>query len=154
MSKRAAIAGSLVDVKNVNVHKSVRLIIDVPAELATTVIEAFGWPTQVNPVSVAVARLDLSNTEKPSKPAQSFATMPSGQQAGMLCSDPTFRNFLAEHGDWQGTPLDAETAAHYVRTHCGVSSRSEIDKNATAKTLWRDLVEDFRGWQRALEVVG
>jgi hypothetical protein len=58
MQDAAVISGSLVDAKNVNTHKVMRLIIDVPAENALKVIAAFGWPTMVNPVSVAVARLN------------------------------------------------------------------------------------------------
>lgn len=157
MTKRAVISGSLVDVKNVNVHKCVRLTIEVPAELATTVIEAFGWPTQVNPVSVAVARLDLSKAKepeaKPSKPAQSFATMPPAQQAGIYCADPVFWRFLAETFPHDSIE-SADDAAKFVRAKCLVASRSDIDNHKPSGRLWRDLVEDFRGWKLAAEVVG
>ena len=57
MNDAAVIGGSLVDVKNFNTDKSVRLVIDVPAELALRVIEIFGWPTRADPIPVAVARL-------------------------------------------------------------------------------------------------
>ena len=58
MTEAAIIAGSLVDVRNVGTHKSVKLTIHVPEEHATRVVAAFGWPTGVNPVSVAIARLE------------------------------------------------------------------------------------------------
>lgn len=59
MTNRPAIlAGSLVDVRNIGVHKSVRLTIHVPQELAMRVFECFGWPTGATPVSVAIARFD------------------------------------------------------------------------------------------------
>ena len=57
MSDAAIIQGSLIDVRNAGQHKEVILKIAVPAELAMRVLDAFGWPTAVNPVSVAVARL-------------------------------------------------------------------------------------------------
>lgn len=53
-----AITGSLVDARNVGAHKSFRLIVDVPAELAMDAINAFGWPSMVSPVPVAVAGLE------------------------------------------------------------------------------------------------
>ena len=43
----AAITAMLVDVRNVNAHKCVRLEIHVPAEQAGAVMAAFGWPTMV-----------------------------------------------------------------------------------------------------------
>jgi len=55
--KPIAITGQLVDVRNIAAHKSARLLIDVPAEQAASIIAAFGWPTMVSPVPVAVARL-------------------------------------------------------------------------------------------------
>lgn len=57
MSKTSAIDAYLVDVKNVNTHKVVELKIHVPQERAMEVFELFGWPTMVNPVSIAIARL-------------------------------------------------------------------------------------------------
>lgn len=59
-AKPAAVMGSLVNLKNVATHKSIALTIHVPAEAAQAVLGAFGWPTMVDPVSVAVARLEES----------------------------------------------------------------------------------------------
>lgn len=126
MQDAAVISGSLVDAKNVNTHKVMRLIIDVPAENALKVIAAFGWPTMVNPVSVAVARLDerkVLPTEQPNnhrpdptpRPDQSvgvpagadkerraFSELKPPQQAGILCNSEAFYRFLAEKfgGQW------------------------------------------------------
>ena len=61
----AAIMGSLVDVRNVGTHKSVKLTIHTPEEYAMKVVDPFGWPTGVNPIPVAIARLDLEKTNKP-----------------------------------------------------------------------------------------
>lgn len=57
MTKLAAIEGQLVGIKNVSTHKSACLTIHVPEEYALKVIEAFGWPTMVAPVHVAIARM-------------------------------------------------------------------------------------------------
>lgn len=58
MTDAAIISGSLVDVRNVGTHKSVKLTIHVPEEYAMKVVEAFGWPTGVNPVPVAIAHMN------------------------------------------------------------------------------------------------
>ena len=122
MTDAAIIAGSLVDAKNVNSHKCMRLIIDVPAENALKVIAAFGWPTMVNPVSVAVARLEegarrsvadpAEETSFPGNPSDSGNKATSGrnaagaaastaarspaQIAGYLCTLGSFQKFLRE----------------------------------------------------------
>src|SRR5262249_23740569 len=110
MSDAAVIQGSLVDVRNIGHDKAVVLKIHVPAERALAVIEAFGWPTQVSPVAVAIARLvesevrrneSVSNlphdveeaapvVDRPARPLVSLA-----QQAGFLCNTPRFRQFIS-----------------------------------------------------------
>lgn len=82
MTDAAIIAGALVDMKNVSTHKCMRLIIDVPAENALKVIAAFGWPTMVNPVSVAVARLRENANELDEGLRQSAGTEQLSSGAG------------------------------------------------------------------------
>ena len=71
MTEAAIISGSLVDVRNVGTHKSVKLTIHVPEEYATKVVAAFGWPTGVNPVHVAIARLNENKTTPQQQGSQS-----------------------------------------------------------------------------------
>ena len=131
--RRAAMFGSLVDIKNVNSHKSVRLTIDIPAEQAPEVVEMFGWPTQAQPLPVAIARM-AGGWEK--KETRSLA-----QQAGALCANAVFQVFL----DCQSE----EECANAVRGLCGVESRSEIMAGTPAGETWLDLVQRFHGWQEA-----
>jgi hypothetical protein len=49
MTDPAVFQGSLVDLKNVGTHKSVRLIVEVPEEYGEAIVRAFGWPTRVKP---------------------------------------------------------------------------------------------------------
>lgn len=56
----AAIAAQLVDMRNVGTHKVLKLTIHVPEEQALEAIAAFGWPTGVSPVPIAIARLNSS----------------------------------------------------------------------------------------------
>lgn len=178
MTDAAVISGSLVDAKNVNTHKVMRLIIDVPAENALKVIAAFGWPTMVNPVSVAVARLNehvspraglLPVVEAAPRPAQPPASAGEdkpkkspAQIAGYLCNTIPFQKFLKHKcpAYWAqaiGETSDkdhvddwgAESAAHVVRAYCRVKSRSELtDRNAD----WSGLLLAFRLWENHPEL--
>lgn len=170
MTDAAVISGTLVDVRNVGTHKSVKLTIHVPAELAPNIFKVFGWPTDVNPVHVAVARLDLvgssavepralnaeaagSNPARSAKARQPFDEMKPSQQAGMLCDDVSFTKFLIERhsAEWRGTAGSPfERCAIVVRSICDVRSRADI---TSANVRWRNLVRDYRAWQREAEVV-
>lgn len=172
MNDARAITGSLVDVRNVNTHKCVRLIIDVPAEDALKVIKAFGWATMVNPVPVAVARLQepkevMQHTQVP-RPEEHDKTRPrpspepSGganskkhwdeilpsQQAGILCKEPKFWMFLMERSNRVITNM--ADAATWVRQHCEVNTRTDLRSSPAALAKWRELVVDYRLWERAV----
>ena len=145
MSAPAAISASLVDVRNVAQHKCVRLEIHVPAEQAGLVLAAFGWPTSVDPVPVAIARLDLSKAvsdapEKPNSAPRNFADLPAPQQAALRCNDPNFQKFVQAD--------NAEQAANFIRGKCGVKSRAELATNAAARAKWIELDDEFFRWQR------
>lgn len=170
MTKAAIISGSLVDVRNVGTHKSVKLTIHVPEELAMKVMEAFGWPTGVSPVAVAIARLDepvsrrQSPTEERPGPAlplpsvppvraekerRSFDILPCAQQAGILCGEPAFKKFLFEKFPkvWDSTLQDPGAT---VREICEVDSRADIKPD---NMMWKALVLAYRLWQREPEFV-
>lgn len=61
--------------------------------------------------------------------------------AGAMCNDPNFRAWLAsEYGD----PCpDADTAAVFIRGACGIESRSMLDVNEHAATVFRTLLKDY-----------
>jgi hypothetical protein len=136
MTKRAAIRGALVDVRNASAHKAVRLTVEVPAELAEEVLGVFGWPTGVRPVPVAVARMQ-DEPEQPTAPP----TVSLAQHAGALCRDAIFQRFLGA--------ADYDDATRKVRERCAVVSRSEFVAGTPAGERWRTLVEEFHGWQAA-----
>jgi hypothetical protein len=68
------------------------------------------------------------------------------QQAGILCSDPMFRQFLSER---VCLVMDADDAAIVVRNRCLVLSRKSIRPGHISGRLWRDLVADFRVWEQS-----
>ena len=170
MTKQAAIAAQLVDVRNVNTHKCVRMTIDVPAEQAIMVVEAFGWPTQANPVPVAIARLDPSKNKQlggnpPSEPADpdKFAARQDrpvkprkpvasdkrlAQQAGILCSNNAFQAFMFENEF--AVAQNEESVAAGVRLYCGgITSRAEIVPGTAPAERWIDLRGRFDAWMSA-----
>jgi hypothetical protein len=63
-------------------------------------------------------------------------TMKPSQQAHFRCGDPEFRDFIGAD--------NYEQAAAYVRMHCHVSSRSDLDKYINTAARWRDLDQRFR----------
>jgi hypothetical protein len=162
MTNAAVIIAELVDVRNVGMHKAVKLTLHVPAERAGQVMAAFGWPTAVDPVPVAVARLnDPSATKETPKPApvsepkpvrakQRWDDMSPAQQAGVLCADKAFQRFIGERY-LHCTSTNEQGAVEMVRKLCDVDSRSQI---LADNKVWPQLVSAFRAWQITPEVVG
>src|SRR6185437_4140736 len=158
MTKLAAISASLVDVRNIAAHKCVRLEIHVPAEQAGMVLDAFGWPTAVDPVPVAIARLE---SQKPASDAgtsnssafvrrkerRNFSDLPLPQQAALRCGDMEFREFLREEFD--SSVNDERDAATTVRLICGVGSRAELGiTDSPAERGWQELDAQFQQWRK------
>ena len=72
------------------------------------------------------------------------------KQAGVLCNEEAFRNFLTE----KVTPCDsADSAAKIVRGLCNITSRAELATNTTAASRWREIVAEYRAWQREPEII-
>jgi hypothetical protein len=143
MSDKIAVYGMLTDVRNLAAHKSIKLTIEIPAELAASVVEAFGWPTGVKPVPVAVAAMDPKKMSAPSSEAPESRQRSLSQQAGMKCQDAVFRAFMGAS--------NADECADMVRSRCGVTSRADIRVNTPAGRIWAEVMEEFAGWKRAEE---
>lgn len=98
MSNAAAIMASLVDVRNLGTEKCIKMTIHVPAEQAMQVLEAFGWPTAVNPVPVAIARLNQFAGEVPTRanPVPPASVSRPGEPAPDESSEVTVRRMPPE----------------------------------------------------------
>lgn len=167
--KPAAIAASLVSMKNVGTHKSVVLTVHVPEEEALRVIDAFGWPTMAAPVPVALARLvdgtrapapegaesgEGLGLPRPVAPAsaiandkRSWADLPPAQQAGIRCNEQAFGAFLAERYPDLFTAPD-DTPALVVRRLCEIATRADLNTNPEARTRWHSLDLAYQLWLR------
>jgi hypothetical protein len=148
VSKPAAIQGSLVDAKNVAAHKCVRLSIDVPAELAKQVIDAFGWPTMAEPVPVAIARLNVGTQAQEPTEKKRWHELPPSQQAAIRCNEPAFTKFLEETKPQYGS-LGEHEVAEVVRMLCGVDSRKDIRTGTQAAQKWFAIDSEYQAWMRA-----
>jgi hypothetical protein len=178
MAKRkpAAVMGSLVNLKNVATHKCIALTIHIPAEAAQEVLAAFGWPTMVDPVPVAVARLEASASlshpvidevrlevggcqEQPSAEVQrpDLAGVPPGPQ-----TEPTRLRHWAEMSPAQQTGVirnerdfwdffgvgSADAARNYIREWCGVKTCADILPGTEAAARWAQLQVRYGNWLR------
>jgi hypothetical protein len=139
----AVFSGALVNLKNVATHKSVALTVEVPEEYAAALVAAFGWPTRVRPVPVAIARLagDVVQERPKEKKKEHWAEMSPSKQAAILCQDPDFQDWIGAVGE--------EDSAKLVRGKCGVASRSDIVPGTPASAVWRRLMIEYGAWLRA-----
>jgi hypothetical protein len=150
----AAIAAQVVDIQNDRQHKGfIKVTLHVPSERGAMLTESLGWPTYTDPVPVAIARLDpnkiavvaASEAEKVATPHDPSASHRLTTRAVMLAKDPQFHLFL--QGLSKLGCITEEDAAVYIRTKCGVASRSEI-KPGTAAATKLDFIESaFICWR-------
>jgi hypothetical protein len=161
MNAPAAIAAQLVDMRNIGTHKVLRLTIHVPEEQALAAIAAFGWPTGVNPVPIAIARLNTGGghvtepkvlapphqKEAAGGEKQAFRDMRMANQAGMLCKEVPFQKFIAERQGYVRKEVFPETqAADYVKKYCGVASRADIRPRCPSGERWTKLHSEYKMW--------
>lgn len=101
---------------------------EMPDKLAT---DPLG--TMYGAVLVEVDENDEAVEEKP-KPK--FHELKRSQQAGILCADPNFREWIVADGE--------RDAAIRVREICAVNSRSDLDKVDYAGSHWDSLLSQYR----------
>lgn len=61
--------------------------------------------------------------------------------AGALCENPDFRAWLSQ--EFGEAFPNAEAAAEFIRSTCGIKSRSELDTNTFAANLFREILADY-----------
>ena len=144
MNKPRAISAQLVDIRNVGAHKSIKLTIHVPEEQARQVVDLFGWPTMVDPVPVALARLQegggahaqqhptidttpVSPSDKPAGRAKrEWHELKPSAQISIRCGETAFRAFLAETFPDAWNRLEATTGHRSRRRSCLCASTAAL----------------------------
>lgn len=165
MSQAAAFQATYSDWKLIRTRKVVQIVLEVPVEQAGLAYEVLGgMPRTDSEIWCAVARLQQKESAAQPRPSssdnaphaggahsKSWHEMTPAQQAGLLCNDPAFANFL--RGAFPALWTGAADCAVIVRKLCQVNSRSELNLDNEAAMKWRGLVSDYRAWMRSPEVV-
>lgn len=156
----AAITATFSDWKLIKTRGVVQLVFEVPIENADTAYQVMGgMPAAATERWFAIARLNSRAAEEPRGAPQPITDKPAGarrpvaaekrlaQQAGILCSDPVFQQFLLEQN--MIPEKSEEQASTAIRLICGVTSRAEIIPNSPAGMKWNELSGQFEGWKVA-----
>lgn len=143
MTANAVIAGSFADLKTVKSRSVLQMIVEVPIEHGERLVAMFGFPQPGTEIAVAVARLVAETPApepQPVKERTPWDAMRHSQQAAILCGDIGFQRWIKAD--------DKEAAAEFVRQHCGVPSRKDLDQDDEAASRWNRLAGMFRDFQR------
>lgn len=136
----------------VKTRSTVQLVLELPIEAMKDVIDLLGPPSAGNEVWVAVARLRTSDAIP--APALIEGNPKRGslaQQAGILCGEVAFQRYVAEKSDGVIVGDPVAVTADFVREHCGVLSRAELDTQETAGQRFRELKADYKLWLSGIE---
>ncbi|WP_200949905.1 MULTISPECIES: hypothetical protein [unclassified Ensifer] len=68
-------------------------------------------------------------------------------ECAMKCAEPAFKKFLGERHGLQ-SPLTNDRAATRVRSILAISSRRQLNEDATAAERWKNLRSDFDAWRQ------
>ena len=138
-----AIRATYSDVKLVKTRKVFQLIFEVPIEEADNALRVLGgMPRPDAEIWVGIAPITEEAAARPAKPRRPMSELGFVMQAGILCNDPKFQEFC-------GYDNEIDTAS-YVRTHCGIGSRSELATNEAGQTRWDQLRTEYDAWRGAI----
>lgn len=123
--------------------------VEFPLEEGTAFVAAFGSPLPKSNVQVAIARInpDAQPDATPERRGGKLA-----QRAAILCNEGGFQRFIAERvAKMAGMAVpvnntDPEDIAVFVRNHCGVKSRAELDHDVEAARKFNALEMEYRAW--------
>jgi hypothetical protein len=66
------------------------------------------------------------------------------KQAGMLCRTPSFHRYVESR--FKLEDADEDVSASVVCSICGIDSRSELNGNTTAQSLFDELTKEYEEW--------
>ncbi len=139
-------------------RKVLKITLEVPLEEMQSVLEYLGAPKPHESTWVAVALVNPSMigveppTEAPpvSKAKQRYAASDEGKKAvvraGALAKDERFYPWLivSDKYCYDSGGSDEDWSAEYIRTYCGIASRSELATNKEALQKFLALEEEFK----------
>lgn len=146
------ILASYADLKIIKTRSVVQIVVEIPLERGKEVTDLLGLPQPGAEVPVVVARMDPAMLRKrqeeqaADRAAADRSRRPLSQVAAVLCNVVAFRRFLEEeHG---ARSVGSDEAADWLRTHCGVTSRRELDTNDIAAAKFKRLRDEYDLWMR------
>lgn len=147
----AAIQATFSDVKLIRSRKVCQLVLEIPLEQADAALSTLGGIPQPHSERwVAIARMNGHAPEpKPDKEKQQWHDLKHAMQAGIRCSEPAFWAFVRE--EYKFSVDNEDGAAKFVRSYCGVKSRSEINLDPLAAQAWQRLESKYQAWLKVAE---
>jgi hypothetical protein len=136
MTEPAVTSGCFSDFRLIKGRKVAQIVIEVPIEQADQALAALGGlPQPAEEKWVAIARLETK-----AKVQQLKAETKLSLEAVMRCKDPQFWKFLEVNSE--------QEAAERVRRVCQIDSRSGLNADPVAASLWRGLDAHFLAWKQ------
>lgn len=149
MTDAAIIAATYETYRHVPSRKVVQIVLEVPAEGQEALFATIGYPKSNESVWVAVCLLrEPSQAEppaiehQPEPPLRKPAKL--AQLAGIMCNEGAFLRFSGSK--------DAAEAANWLRGHCNVTSRADLDTNEDAAIIFRRIRGEYDFWMRGEDV--
>jgi len=133
--QKAAFQASVHGIRTVGGRKVIQVVLEAPIEFQSEIAricEHDAW--------VAVARIQKPEG-KATPDKKRWADLAPAQQAGILCADTDFQEYLNRR--------DEPEAIKDIHWRCGIKSRKELASNQEARSQWNSIVTDFRIWQQA-----
>jgi hypothetical protein len=139
------------DLRIVKGRKMVQIILEVAQENAEEALAVLGGlPRPDLPVWVGVARIDkTASQEAPQKERRAFHELRPSAQAGILCDDPVFQEWMRQrqlHNNvpWAEGENRAEVTADMLRNDLGIASRRQLDTDGAYAEMFQNLYAQFR----------
>lgn len=76
-----------------------------------------------------------------------LSDLPPAQQAGILCTDARFQEYVGRHCLGLKWAVSESAAAHWLRGACRVESRAELNGNDLARQRFECIRTDFDAWR-------
>ena len=142
MTDRAVISATFSEWKMVKTRKTLQLVFEVPLEKQAEVLRVLGTPMPDKEHWCAIAPLVEKPKASEAREHKSWGELSPTQQAGIRCGDIDFRRWVHTRANCCVQPTETEVA-RWVRSMCGVESRSELNSNEGAAATWRRIDADF-----------
>jgi len=76
-----------------------------------------------------------------------LSDMPPAQQAGILCHDERFRDYVGRHCLGLKWTVSESAAAEWLRGACRIDSRRVLDRDDRARQRFECVRTDFDAWR-------